>query len=148
MTKMQALGHTSAQAVTKVLTIPAFTLNKSSRVIPGLRGTPAGMTTTSQPSKDFFRSSPTKPVHLAPVQMCERSAATPGVMGATSKQVRAVTRGLSFMSKESGCPIPPAAPRTLHLKPLCCTMAALAVDEAMVAAERRDENIANELVQG
>lgn len=60
------------------------------------------------------------PVVFPRVAMWERSAATPGVTGATSKQVRAVTRGLSFISSERGCPMPPAAPRTLHLKPRSC----------------------------
>jgi hypothetical protein len=32
-----------------LLTMPALILNRSSRVMPGLRGTPAGMITTSQP---------------------------------------------------------------------------------------------------
>lgn len=44
-----ALGQASAHASIKPLTIPALMLNKSSRVMPGLRGTPAGMTTTSAP---------------------------------------------------------------------------------------------------
>lgn len=38
-----------AQASAKVATMDAFVLNRSSRVMPGLRGTPAGMTTTSAP---------------------------------------------------------------------------------------------------
>lgn len=38
-------------ATAKSRTIPAFVLNKSSRVMPGLRGTPAGMTTTSAPNQ-------------------------------------------------------------------------------------------------
>jgi len=41
-----ASGQNSAQASTKFLTIPALVLNRSSRVIPGFRGTPAGITTT------------------------------------------------------------------------------------------------------
>eukprot|EP00966_Prymnesium_polylepis_P310791 7180737-Prymnesium_polylepis.1 len=67
----------------------AFVLNRSSRVMPGLRGTPAGMTTTSQPVRAASRpvlplggQVPTDgrlPVTLAGVGQCERSAATPGV---------------------------------------------------------------------
>jgi len=38
---MRASGHTLAMAVVKSATIVAFTLNKSSLVIPGFRGTPA-----------------------------------------------------------------------------------------------------------
>lgn len=46
MMPMNALGHTLAQAVTKSLTMLAFVLNKSSLVMPGLRGRPAGIITT------------------------------------------------------------------------------------------------------
>ena len=35
--------------VAKFLTIPALILNKSSRVIPGFLGTPAGIMTMSEP---------------------------------------------------------------------------------------------------
>jgi len=45
--KRLTLGALSAIASTRVLTIPALMLNKSSLVIPGLRGTPAGMITRS-----------------------------------------------------------------------------------------------------
>lgn len=41
-----ASGQNWAHPSTRVLTMDALVLNKSSRVIPGLRGTPAGMTTT------------------------------------------------------------------------------------------------------
>ena len=44
--KMMAFGHASAQAATRLRTMEPLVLNKSSRVMPGLRGTPAGMTTT------------------------------------------------------------------------------------------------------
>ena len=49
ITFSSARGHASAHAETKSRTIPALILNRSSRVMPGLRGTPAGMMTTSQP---------------------------------------------------------------------------------------------------
>ena len=41
MTAIAAFGHTFAQAVANVLTIPALILKRSSRVMPGFRGTPA-----------------------------------------------------------------------------------------------------------
>jgi len=39
----------AAYPSTRVLTMPAFVLKRSSRVMPGLRGTPAGITTTLAP---------------------------------------------------------------------------------------------------
>mmetsp|Transcript_13014 Transcript_13014/g.33529 ORF Transcript_13014/g.33529 Transcript_13014/m.33529 type:complete len:318 (+) Transcript_13014:249-1202(+) len=140
MIRMAALGQASAQPATKFFTMPALMLNRSSRVMPGLRGTPAGITTTSQPSRALVSSSPVKPVHEELVAMWERSAATPGVMGATSKHVSAVTLGLIFSSSESGWPMPPAAPRTLHLKPRCCWARAALPTERV--ALRRAENMA------
>lgn len=50
MIPMIALGHVLAQASINSATIEALMSNKSSRVIPGLRGLPAGMTTTSTPA--------------------------------------------------------------------------------------------------
>jgi hypothetical protein len=47
----------------------------------------------------------------APVSTWLISAATPGVP-AISYNDRSVTRGLSFMRRPRGCPIPPAAPKT------------------------------------
>jgi hypothetical protein len=47
--KLLALGQYLAQPVARVLTIPALILKRSSRVMPGLRGIPAGMTTIEQP---------------------------------------------------------------------------------------------------
>ena len=44
-----APGQFAATASHSVFTIPALISNRSSRVIPGLRGTPAGMMTRSQP---------------------------------------------------------------------------------------------------
>lgn len=41
-----AFGQLRAIASASVRTTPAFVLKRSSRVIPGLRGTPAGMITT------------------------------------------------------------------------------------------------------
>lgn len=44
---IRALGQALAQAAAKSRTIEALVLKRSSRVMPGLRGTPAGMMTTS-----------------------------------------------------------------------------------------------------
>lgn len=52
-----ALGQYFAQASAKVLTMPALMLKRSSRVMPGLRGTPAGMMTTSAPVRHASSSS-------------------------------------------------------------------------------------------
>ena len=54
MMPIKALGHDWAQALIKSLTIDALVLNKSSRVMPGLRGTPAGIITTSTPANKQF----------------------------------------------------------------------------------------------
>lgn len=59
---MHTLGQCSAIPMHKPFTMPALTLNKSSRVMPGLRGTPAGIMTKLQPFNAFPSSaSPTKP---------------------------------------------------------------------------------------
>ena len=52
---ISALGQTAAAATAKSRTIEALMLKRSSRVIPGLRGTPAGMMTTSQPSRELYK---------------------------------------------------------------------------------------------
>merc|ERR1719230_1275254 len=88
-----AFGQYLATPSARVFTMPALVLNKSSRVIPGLRGTPAGITTTSQPVRAFLRSSPEKPSTVPFVDIWDKSTATPGVIGATSKQVNSETRG-------------------------------------------------------
>ncbi|KAF1762769.1 hypothetical protein GCK72_011032 [Caenorhabditis remanei] len=56
MMAMRAFGEALAMTAAKSRTIPAFVLNKSSRVIPGLRGTPAGMTMTSAFSTAAYNS--------------------------------------------------------------------------------------------
>ena len=48
MMAIMALGQTLAAAWQMVATMEALVLNRSSLVMPGLRGTPAGMTTISQ----------------------------------------------------------------------------------------------------
>ncbi|MPC15475.1 hypothetical protein E2C01_008267 [Portunus trituberculatus] len=50
--QIMALGQFSAQALARLATMEALVLNRSSRVMPGLRGTPAGITTTSQPFRE------------------------------------------------------------------------------------------------
>lgn len=84
-----ASGQNSAQPSTSVRTMLAFVLNRSSRVMPGLRGTPAGMTTTSAPVRVASRpplpvsghdtGEGSEPVVEDFVGMWDRSAATPGV---------------------------------------------------------------------
>ena len=49
MMRMLASGQVSAQAAARSRTMEAFVLKRSSRVMPGLRGTPAGMRTISAP---------------------------------------------------------------------------------------------------
>ncbi len=63
VTMALTFGQLSATASTRLLTMPALMLNRSSRVMPGLRGTPAGMTTTSTPFKAAASSS--APVNAA-----------------------------------------------------------------------------------
>jgi hypothetical protein len=48
MMHIRAVGQNLAQAFAKSRTIEAFVLKRSSRVIPGFLGTPAGITTTLQ----------------------------------------------------------------------------------------------------
>lgn len=52
---IRAFGQTSATATIKSLTMEAFVLNKSSLVIPGFLGTPAGIITTSAPFKESYK---------------------------------------------------------------------------------------------
>jgi hypothetical protein len=110
-----AAGQTVPTACASSATMDALVLNRSSRVMPGLRGTPAGMTTTSAPSSALCRLSlPLKPVTLARVLMCDRSAATPGVL-TMSYSDSAEMASFCFSSSDSGWPMPPAAPRTATL---------------------------------
>ena len=114
-----ASGHTVPTACASSATMDAFVLNRSSRVIPGLRGTPAGMTTTSAPSSALCRFSlPLKPVVLARVLMCDRSAATPGVL-TMSYRLSAEIASFCFSSSDRGWPMPPAPPSTATLKAVC-----------------------------
>ena len=56
------------------------------------------------------------PLAMAVVLMWLMSAATPGVP-AISKRDTSSTMEFIFMSMESGCPMPPAAPSTATLRP-------------------------------
>jgi len=51
MMSVQAVGQCLAIFSARLLTMPALILNRSSRVIPGLRGMPAGIITMSVPFK-------------------------------------------------------------------------------------------------
>ena len=80
MIATSARGQYRATPCASVATIPALMLNKSSRVMPGLRGTPAGITTSAAPASAAPSSaSPVCAVTRAGVSMWARSAATPGV---------------------------------------------------------------------
>eukprot|EP00754_Rhynchopus_humris_P045074 Rhum_TRINITY_DN4593_c0_g1::Rhum_TRINITY_DN4593_c0_g1_i1::g.14984::m.14984 len=114
MIRKHASGQCSAQALASVCTIEALVLKRSSRVMPGFLGTPAGMITTSLPFRASPRSSPTKPLTGAGVEMWPRSAATPGVL-TMSNRVRSVVRFEFFIRSDSGWPMPPEAPRTATL---------------------------------
>mmetsp|Transcript_82293 Transcript_82293/g.155134 ORF Transcript_82293/g.155134 Transcript_82293/m.155134 type:complete len:213 (-) Transcript_82293:167-805(-) len=123
-----AFGQNFAQASTRPFAMSAFTLKRSSRVMPGLRGMPAGMSTKSQPvrhsSKLSIGFSPTfitKPLTATFFSMWFKSAATPaGGTIATSKSNthNSLTLGSVAISNDKGCPIPPAPPQTQTLKAL------------------------------
>ena len=53
-----AFGDTSRAFFATSLTMPALMFSRSSRVMPGLRGTPEVMTTTSEPLVSPSRWSP------------------------------------------------------------------------------------------
>ncbi len=111
--QIHALGQVFAQLRTRLAIMLALMLNKSSRVIPGLRATPAGITTTSAPSRALVKSSPVKPSTVTSVGMWLKSVATPGVKGATSNRLNFEPAGkLFFKIIDKGWPIPPAAPKT------------------------------------
>merc|ERR1712223_2048470 len=80
MMPTMASGHTLAAASAKVATMEALVLKRSSLVMPGFLGTPAGMMTTSMPVKQSANwSGPWKPATAGEVSQWDRSAATPGV---------------------------------------------------------------------
>merc|ERR1719457_320757 len=115
MMQMKASGQTFAQALVSWATMLALVLNKSSRVMPGFLGTPAGITTTLQSFKHSSSSSgPVCPVTWALESMWLRSQATPGVW-ATSYRASLVTLGFCLRRREVGWPMPPEAPRTATL---------------------------------
>ncbi len=84
ITPTNALGQLATMPSANTLIIPAFTLNKSARSIPGLRGIPAGIITISAPESAPAKLSAPKPSTLTAVGMCDKSTATPGTTGATS----------------------------------------------------------------
>ena len=85
ITLRMASGQCLAQFDTRSRTMPALILKRSSRVMPGLRGTPAGMTTRSHPERACGSwSGPWNPRVLARELTCETSAATPAARGTTS----------------------------------------------------------------
>ena len=114
MTSTNACGADLAMPSAMPYAIEALTLNRSSRVWPGLRAIPAGMmirrasfTACARPSW-----SGRKPETGAGVLMCEMSFATPGAF-TTSYSESSVTYGDCLSSSERGWPIPPAAPMTV-----------------------------------
>mmetsp|Transcript_5017 Transcript_5017/g.11065 ORF Transcript_5017/g.11065 Transcript_5017/m.11065 type:complete len:213 (-) Transcript_5017:52-690(-) len=121
-----ASGQNLPQASTKPLAISALVLNKSSRVMPGLRGMPAGMSTRLHPVRHSSRwsigdlpTSITKPLTVTPFSKWLKSSATPaGGTAATlkSKMLSSLTLGSIAISSERGWPMPPAPPHTHTLK--------------------------------
>lgn len=89
-----------------------------SRLIPGFRGTPAGMRTISAPDKHSLSPDGvgSYPLTVELVLMCEISAATPVLLSILlhgcrangpgpsliSYSARLVTRGLSFINNDNG----------------------------------------------
>merc|ERR1719205_380025 len=133
-----ALGQTLAAAAAMVATMEALVLNRSSLVIPGLRGTPAGITTISAPTRlASIWSWPLKPVVSEAVSQWERSAATPGVC-TMSYRLSLVTAGFSFSSRERGCPIPPLAPMTATVR-----LATLLVENCLARVDTGAWNLEN-----
>mmetsp|Transcript_1317 Transcript_1317/g.2940 ORF Transcript_1317/g.2940 Transcript_1317/m.2940 type:complete len:233 (-) Transcript_1317:159-857(-) len=114
MMSIMASGQFFAQAAASPALIDALILNRSSLVIPGFRGTPAGTTTMLQ----SFRAaslSLNPPVTWQCELTCEMSTATPGTTGATSRSASSSMLGSSFIRSDKLCPIPPAAPATAAL---------------------------------
>ena len=89
-------------------------MNRSSRVMPGLRGMPAGMITSSVPWRALAMPSFSgrKPVTGAAELMCDRSVATP-IVFTTSYSESSLTYFDCLSSSDRGWPIPPAAPITV-----------------------------------
>ncbi len=113
MTPISAFGAVVATCSIRLRTIPALTLNRSARSMPGLRATPAEISTTSAPCRAGVASSPLNPSTFTAVGIWLRSTATPGVTGAMSYSERAEPAGNWVLSsRASAWPIPPAAPRT------------------------------------
>mmetsp|Transcript_8083 Transcript_8083/g.23117 ORF Transcript_8083/g.23117 Transcript_8083/m.23117 type:complete len:201 (-) Transcript_8083:64-666(-) len=117
MIATNASGQLSATPAAREATMPALILKRSSLVIPGFLGTPAGITTRSQPLRHSASSAfPSKDLTVVYVLMCDKSAITPFVPF-TSYKWSSLTRLVFFSKRERGCPIPPDAPRTATLNP-------------------------------
>mmetsp|Transcript_33781 Transcript_33781/g.46777 ORF Transcript_33781/g.46777 Transcript_33781/m.46777 type:complete len:233 (-) Transcript_33781:62-760(-) len=148
-----ARGQCKATPWARVLTIDALVLKRSSRVMPGLRGTPAGITTTSAPASAAPSDSlPTYPITLHGESMWLRSAATPGVF-TMSYSLSSEISGLILSSMASGWPIPPAAPskatvnRGLEVEESPRTMSTLeSLKCAEILSTRRDAVILTALI--
>mmetsp|Transcript_17646 Transcript_17646/g.39838 ORF Transcript_17646/g.39838 Transcript_17646/m.39838 type:complete len:214 (+) Transcript_17646:204-845(+) len=120
-----ASGQNFAHASTMPLAMPAFVLKRSSRVMPGLRGTPAGMKTRWHPvrhssrcSISFLPNSMTKPLTVHFLSKWPKSAATPAGGTAAmlrSKMFSSLTFGSMPMRRDRFWPMPPAPPQTQTL---------------------------------
>mmetsp|Transcript_8423 Transcript_8423/g.26813 ORF Transcript_8423/g.26813 Transcript_8423/m.26813 type:complete len:246 (-) Transcript_8423:75-812(-) len=122
-----ALGQCLAMASTFCLAMPALTFRRSLRSWPGFRGKPAGTRTRWQPLRASAPLSmslsslsvSTKEVTLHLPSRWERSAATPGAGTAAmfrSTTTSSLTMGQVAISRDRGCPMPPAPPITQTLK--------------------------------
>jgi hypothetical protein len=82
ITMIMALGQCVVHPSVRVFTIEALMLRRLSRVIPGFRGTPAGITTESAPLSHFSKplSSGEAPYTWHLIEMWLKSAATPGAL--------------------------------------------------------------------
>ena len=86
---LHTCGQCTAIFSASFLTMPALMLNKSSRVMPGLRGTPAGMTTTSASFRHAGRfSSPVWPVtYMHAIHMLTKSVFKRHMLSGTGRRI-------------------------------------------------------------
>ena len=97
--------------VHQILTIPALMLNRSERSMPGLRATPAEISTTSAPTRAGLGSSPQKTFYfhvsrdMAQVRRHARSDRGNIAWFSSEPAGQAV-----FQQQMRGLPMPPAAP--------------------------------------
>mmetsp|Transcript_92114 Transcript_92114/g.231629 ORF Transcript_92114/g.231629 Transcript_92114/m.231629 type:complete len:210 (+) Transcript_92114:790-1419(+) len=107
------------------LAMPALMPKRSARVMPGLRGRPAGTSTRSHPDKHsesfsigLSSLSSEYAFTLLGRSKCDKSAATPSagtIAIFRSKMQSSPTRSSRAMSMERGWPMPPAPPQTQTL---------------------------------